>query len=154
MAHVEAGLRTGDPRSPFPEEVNRRAIGMIADLHFAPTRRAAGNLRREGVLSSKVVVTGDTAVDALAWARRRVTAPIPPSLPVGLPMRLGKRRLILVTSHRRESFGEGLRGICEAVRDLGDRFDDVVIAYPMHRNPAVRRQVGALLDGRASVILL
>lgn len=154
VAHVEAGLRTGDRTAPFPEEVNRRAISLVADLHFAPTVGAAANLHREGVAESAVVVTGNTAVDALAWARDLVQATIPSSLPAHLPGLLEGRRLVVVTGHRRESFGTGLRSICLAVGDLAERFVDIVFVYPVHLNPAVMGPVNAILGGHPRVVLL
>jgi UDP-N-acetylglucosamine 2-epimerase len=154
VAHVEAGLRTGDRTAPFPEEVNRRAISLVADLHFAPTAGAADNLRREGVAESAIVVTGNTAVDALEWARSLVRATTPLSLPNHLPGLLEGRRLVLVTSHRRESFGIGLDNICRAVQDLAGQFEDVVFVYPVHLNPDVLGPVNTILGGHPRVILL
>lgn len=154
VAHVEAGLRTHDRHAPFPEEVNRRSITVVADLHFAPTEGAADNLRREGVAPSAIRVTGNTAVDAVLWARRRLAGSPPPSLPGQLSEVLVGRRLVLVTGHRRESFGPGLRSICQAVRDLADRFDDIVVVYPVHLNPEVRRHTDEVLGGHRRVVLL
>ncbi len=154
VAHVEAGLRTGDRRAPFPEEVNRRAITLVADLHFAPTAAAAANLCREGVAESAVVLTGNTAVDALGWARDLVRGTTPASLPSDLPALIEGRRLVLVTGHRRESFGTGLDNICRAVQDLAERFEDTVFVYPVHLNPDVVRPVKAILGGLPRVILL
>lgn len=154
VAHVEAGLRTGNRLAPFPEEVNRRAISLVADLHFAPTAGAAANLRREGVVESTIVVTGNTAVDALEWARGLVRAATPASLPAGLPALLEGRRLVLVTGHRRESFGTGLENVCRAVAELAERFEDVVVVYPVHLNPEVMRPVKAILEDHPRVVLL
>lgn len=154
VAHVEAGLRTGDRTAPFPEEVNRLAISLVGDLHFAPTAGAAANLLQEGVAESAIVVTGNTAVDALKWARSLVRATPPTSLPPHLPEFLEGHRLVLVTGHRRESFGAGLRSICQAVRDLAERFEDVVFVYPVHLNPDVLRPVNTILGGHPRVILL
>jgi UDP-N-acetylglucosamine 2-epimerase len=154
LAHVEAGLRTGDRHAPFPEEVNRRAIALVADVHFAPTAGAAANLSREGVADAAVVVTGNTAVDALGWARGLVRASLPPSLPLDLPAVLEGRRLVVVTGHRRESFGPGLEGICRAVQDLAARFEDAVFVYPVHLNPEVVRPVQAILGDLPRVVLL
>lgn len=154
VAHVEAGLRTGDRRAPFPEEVNRRAIALVADVHFAPTAGAAANLSHEGVADAAVVVTGNTAVDALEWARILVREAIPPSLPPDLPALIEGRRLVLVTGHRRESFGPGLEGICRAVQDLAERFENAVFVYPVHLNPEVVRPVQAILGDLPGVVLL
>lgn len=154
VAHVEAGLRTGDRTAPFPEEVNRRAIGLVADLHFAPTAGAAANLRREGVAEAAIVVTGNTAIDALEWARALVRTTIPTSLPAHLPDLLEGHRMVLVTGHRRESFGSGLRSICAAVKELAERFEDAMFVYPVHLNPDVLRPVNAILGGHPRVVLL
>ncbi len=154
VAHVEAGLRTGDRLAPFPEEVNRRAIALVADVHFAPTAGAAANLFREGVADAAVVVTGNTAVDALGWARSLVRTSLPVSLPLDLPALLEGRRLVLVTGHRRESFGPGIESICRAVQDLAERFEDAVFVYPVHLNPEVARPVQAILGDLPRVVLL
>jgi UDP-N-acetylglucosamine 2-epimerase (non-hydrolysing) len=154
VAHVEAGLRTGNRWTPFPEEVNRSIISKVADIHFAPTERAARNLVQEGVLEPSVVVTGNTAVDALLWARSRVGAGIPPGLVDSLASLADQQRLILVTGHRRESFGRGLQEICAALREITDRFEDVLVVYPVHLNPQVRGPVHKLLDEHPRIRLL
>ena len=125
VAHVEAGLRTGDLARPFPEEMNRRVTDLIADLHFAPTQRAAAELRRERVEPQRIHVTGNTVVDALHYiAARQGEAPAP-------------ERLVLVTCHRRESFGEPMRRTFRALRRLAQRFPDVRFVFPVHPNPQV-----------------
>jgi len=151
--HVEAGLRTNDPYNPFPEEMNRRLTTHLATWHYAPTRRAAENLQREGVAADRVLLTGNTIVDALheilARLERRGELPetvLPPALVAG-------RRLIVVTGHRRESFGEGLRNICAALRAIAERNEDVVVVYPVHLNPNVQRPVRELLGDQPRVIL-
>lgn len=140
VAHVEAGLRTGDRHAPFPEEVNRRVTGVVADDHFVPTAKARDNLLAEGVPAERVFLTGNTIVDALQWMRRRVAGVNPPAdlVPPG-------RRLVLVTAHRRESFGPPLRDLCLALREVAERFDDVQLVYPVHLNPRVRGPVHELL---------
>jgi UDP-N-acetylglucosamine 2-epimerase (non-hydrolysing) len=138
VAHVEAGLRTGDLASPFPEELNRVLAGRLCSLHFAPTERAAGNLRLEGVPESALFVTGNTAIDALLWVCGRLRAGQLPGCNV--PVIPDGKRLILVTAHRRESLGAGLEGICTALLRLAAR-GDCEIVYPVHPNPQVRRQV-------------
>lgn len=148
VGHVEAGLRSHDRRSPFPEEVNRRIAGVTADLHFAPTRGAAANLLREGVDESSVFVTGNTIIDTVKWVAARA-ADI--ELPVAL--RPGAR-LILLTAHRRESFGDGIRQLCEAIVELADQHDDVEIVYPVHLNPNVREPVQQALRGRDRIHLI
>lgn len=152
VGHVEAGLRTGDLAAPWPEEGHRRAIAAIAALHFAPTARARDNLLREGVAAERIHLTGNTGIDAL-----RATAAMPPALPDALDQALQRahsagRRLLLVTGHRRENFGAGLAGICAALAMLATR-PDVLILYPVHRNPQVDGPVRRALDGLGNVIL-
>ena len=127
---MEAGLRTRDKRAPFPEEVNRRVAGVVADFQFAPTVRARDNLRREGVDPATCISDGEhgggrAALDAGARGGR----PLPPELDPG------QRRLVLVTAHRRESFGEPFRELCLALRQIAERFEDVCLVYPVHLNP-------------------
>jgi UDP-N-acetylglucosamine 2-epimerase (non-hydrolysing) len=127
--HIEAGLRTGDKFAPFPEEINRKLIGAVADLHFAPTLRAKQNLLREGVPERSIFVTGNTVVDALLWTLQRL--PEPNRTNEG-------QRMILVTAHRRENWGEPMERICKALRRIANKFPDVQIVFPMHKNPVVR----------------
>jgi UDP-N-acetylglucosamine 2-epimerase (non-hydrolysing) len=149
VAHVEAGLRTGDLRQPFPEELNRVLTGRMATLHFAATASAAENLRREGI-SQNVCVTGNTGIDAVLHVRDRLErgelAPSGPSFD-----QPGKR-LILVTAHRRESFGEGFQRICEALRTIADR-QDVHVIYPVHPNPNVQTIVNEGLRAHPNITL-
>lgn len=147
VAHVEAGLRTGDLRDPYPEEMNRRLIGRVASLHFAPTPRAARALRAEGVPRADVWITGNTAIDALGFARRRRGARTARRRPSG------GSRLVLVTAHRRESFGRGIEQICAAIADLVARNDDIEVFFPVHPNPAVRTVVERRLAGIPRVAL-
>jgi UDP-N-acetylglucosamine 2-epimerase len=149
VAHVEAGLRTGDKRAPFPEEVHRRVTGVVADDHFAPTLRARDNLLAEGVSPERIFVTGNTVVDALRWMRARVADR---RLPAELDP--GAARLVLVTAHRRESFGQPFRDLCGALRDIAERFDDVCLIYPVHLNPAVRQVAHEVLGGCPRVRLV
>jgi len=153
VGHVEAGLRTGDRWQPFPEEINRRVAGVVADLHFAPTEWARQNLLREGVPAAAIAVTGNPVIDAL-----QVVANLPqPGQVTGLLKKLGIRasgkRLILVTAHRRENFGEPLENICAALRELAGR-GDVEIVYPVHLNPNVQAPVRRLLGKVAHITLL
>lgn len=134
-AHVEAGLRTADPLNPFPEEMNRRLVGRIAAWHFAPTAGARDNLLREHVAPEKVLVTGNTVIDALYMARR---PDYKFSDPVLEQAAAWPGRLVLLTTHRRENLGEPLRRIYGAVRRLLERFADVAVVFPVHRNPHVR----------------
>jgi UDP-N-acetylglucosamine 2-epimerase (non-hydrolysing) len=145
VAHVEAGLRTGDEHSPFPEEANRRLVSKLATLHLCPTRRNADNLLGEGVPEDRVLVTGNTVVDALLWAVERARAIVPPIARV-------RRRRILVTVHRRESHGEAMRSVCRAVRALCRR-GDVEVVFPVHHSPAVREVVLPELRGVEGVTL-
>lgn len=137
VAHVEAGLRSGDIYSPWPEEVNRKLTGAVADLHFAPTEGAARALRSENVPEEAIMVTGNTAIDALLDTHARLK--VEPALAAGLdPLarRFEGRRIIAVTAHRRENFGEGMRNIAKAVATLGQR-RDVGVIFPVHPNPDV-----------------
>jgi UDP-N-acetylglucosamine 2-epimerase (non-hydrolysing) len=152
VGHIEAGLRTGSKYAPFPEEINRQLIGQIADLHFAPTRRARQALLNEGIAKSKVFVTGNTVIDALLWMRKKVNA-ARPVLPQGLLNFTRGRRMVLVTGHRRESFGGGFENICQAIRETADKFSDVVFVYPVHLNPRVREPVRRILGGHPRIFL-
>jgi UDP-N-acetylglucosamine 2-epimerase len=149
VGHVEAGLRTGRLDQPFPEEMNRRLVGQLATWHYAPTAQAAENLRREGVAPAQILVTGNTVVDALQTIAAQ-PLPLPPPLDDAA---LAGRRLVLVTGHRRESFGAGLAGLCAALRALADRYPDVLVVYPVHLNPAVDGPVRAALGGHPRVRL-
>jgi UDP-N-acetylglucosamine 2-epimerase (non-hydrolysing) len=134
IGHVEAGLRTGDRWQPFPEEINRRIAGVIADRHFAPTTHARANLLREDVPNASIVVTGNPGIDALHW----ITAQPESDEVRDLLRESPESRLILVTAHRRENFGEPLKEICAALREIAERYDGSVrIIYPVHRNPNV-----------------
>jgi UDP-N-acetylglucosamine 2-epimerase (non-hydrolysing) len=148
VAHVEAGLRTRNKYAPFPEEVNRQVTSVIADLHFAPTDGAKQNLIAEGISAARVHVTGNTVVDALVLARRKL-AGRGPSAPELQRLDAGRRTVILVTAHRRESFGAGLENVCRAIRDLVDRNADLAVVFPVHLNPNVRAQVRRVLTGDA-----
>jgi UDP-N-acetylglucosamine 2-epimerase (non-hydrolysing) len=151
VGHVEAGLRTGDVTQPFPEEMNRVLTGRLASLHFAPTPRAADNLRREGVGAEQIFVTGNTGIDALLYVRERLERGEWPGYDGALPA--ADKKLILMTAHRRESFGEGFERICEAVRRLAARGDAEII-YPVHPNPNVRGVVERMLRGVDGVRLI
>jgi len=155
VGHVEAGLRTGNLYAPWPEEFNRRVTGIVAQLHFAPTQRAADALRGENVPAGRITITGNTVIDALKLVSRRLDDE--PALAArqaaGLPALDPARRLILVTGHRRENFGDGFEQICAALAELADR-PDVQIVYPVHLNPNVQAPVHALLSGRSNVHLI
>lgn len=155
VAHVEAGLRTGDKWQPFPEEVNRRIVGTIADLHFAPTEWAKRNLLREGAPEEKIKVTGNTIIDAL----NQVTClPIPQEIESLIKEKgilSGEKELVMVTAHRRENFGDPIRSICEALRQLANIFhDQIELVYPVHLNPNIQKPVNELLAGIPNLTLL
>ena len=155
LAHVEAGLRTHDMSAPWPEEMNRRLVGGLAELHFAPTQRAAANLLAEGVKEDRIQVTGNTAIDALFWVQRTVLARpgAEQAMRAAFPWTNDRRRLILVTGHRRENLGAGLEALCTALARLADR-GDVTIAWPLHPNPAVRGPVAARLGRHPAIHLI
>ena len=152
--HVEAGLRSGNIYHPWPEEVNRKIIGAIASLHFAPTQTSHDALVRENVDPARVPVTGNTVIDALHWVLARIAAD--PALAAGLdPLaaRFAGKRIIGVTSHRRENFGGGLEGIADAVRQIAAR-PDVAIIFPVHPNPNVRAVMDKALAGIDNVAMI
>jgi len=154
VGHVEAGLRTGDIYSPWPEEMNRRLTGRIATHHFAPTAAAAANLTAEGVDPARIAVTGNTVIDALQTVVGKIAADhvLGKTLCASLaeagydPARIGAdgRRMVLITGHRRENFGEGFRSICRAIKALSVRYPDIDFVYPMHLNPNVRRPIAEM----------
>jgi UDP-N-acetylglucosamine 2-epimerase (non-hydrolysing) len=143
FGHVEAGLRTGDLAQPFPEEGYRQMVARLARWHFAPTERAAANLRAEGIRAELIRVTGNTGIDTLLHTVQRLG-----------PASMGDKRRILLTAHRRESFGQPLRDIFAAVRELADRYPDVEVLYPVHPNPDVRACAQDMLEGHPGIRLL
>lgn len=145
--HIEAGLRTGDKFAPFPEEMNRKLIGAVADLHFAPTQTVKQNLLREGVKEPSIFVTGNTVVDALLWTLQRLNSAASSSFSRPLS------RLLLVTAHRRENWGKPMENICRAMRRLADSFPDVRIVFPMHKNPVVRRVAYREMGNHERIVL-
>lgn len=162
VGHIEAGLRTGNLMAPWPEEANRRLTGVLTALHFAPTSRAAENLKRENVSAGSIFVTGNTVIDALFHVRARI---------IGDPENLRRnqerlaaegysittreaRRIILVTGHRRENFGQGFIQICQALKQLALRHPEVDIVYPVHFNPNVQKPVNELLSGIGNIFLI
>jgi UDP-N-acetylglucosamine 2-epimerase (non-hydrolysing) len=147
VAHVEAGLRTGSRRNPFPEEMNRRIVGCVADLHFAPTPRARDNLLAENVPAQSIHLVGNTVVDALFHARDRLLPGLPPD-PTTEPLLRSPRPLVLVTAHRRESFGPDLRAIADGLKRLAQALAGrVEIVYPVHLNPNVDPVMRGALTG-------
>ena len=154
VGHVEAGLRSGDMHSPWPEEMNRRVTGVLADLHFAPTAFARDNLLAERVPAGRIVVTGNTVIDALLATRRKLLDD--ETMRAGIAARypfLDDRRLILVTGHRRENFGEGMETMCRALLDIAAR-GDVRIVYPVHLNPNVQEPVKRILGQNPNIHLI
>lgn len=156
VAHVEAGLRTGDLYAPWPEEANRKLTGSLAALHFAPTTRASQNLRAEGIDPRIITVTGNTVIDALlkVVARLRSDADLHARVTAGLPLPAPGRRMVLVTGHRRENFGAGFERICAALARLARDFPGVDLVYPVHLNPNVQEPVNRLLSGLSNVHLI
>ena len=150
VGHVEAGLRTNNLLAPWPEEANRQMLSRLATLHFAPTLKARQNLLNENVDEGRILVTGNTVVDALLHVQRHLDS-IPDSGPVASwqPKQAG-RRMVLITGHRRENFGPGFLAICQAIRTLAGRFPDVDFVYPVHLNPNVRTPVMSILQSRES----
>ncbi|CAJ1000918.1 MAG: UDP-N-acetylglucosamine 2-epimerase (non-hydrolyzing) [Brevibacillus sp.] len=147
IGHVEAGLRTWDKYSPFPEEMNRQLTGVMADLHFAPTEGAAENLRRENKPEEAIYITGNTAIDALkTTVRSDYTHPV--------LERVAGRKMVLMTAHRRENLGEPMRRIFRAVRRLVDEHDDIAVVYPVHLNPAVQEVAQDVLGGHERIHLI
>ncbi|MBB5209167.1 non-hydrolyzing UDP-N-acetylglucosamine 2-epimerase [Chiayiivirga flava] len=151
VAHVEAGLRTGNLQAPWPEEANRTLTARLADLHFAPTPGARDNLLREGVSPATIHVTGNTVIDALLWVRDRIRGL--PTSSIAFDFLDPARRTVLVTGHRRESFGDGFEQICRAIASVAVR-EDVQFVYPVHLNPNVREPVNRILAGRPNVHLI
>jgi UDP-N-acetylglucosamine 2-epimerase (non-hydrolysing) len=156
LGHVEAGLRTGNLQAPFPEEMNRRLAGMLACFHFAPTERARDNLLAEGVPADRVLVTGNTVIDALlnVVGRLRTDTGLQREMAERFAFLDAHKQLVLVTGHRRENFGAGFERVCRALRTLVETHPGVELVYPVHLNPQVREPVGRLLGGQERVHLL
>jgi UDP-N-acetylglucosamine 2-epimerase (non-hydrolysing) len=153
VGHVEAGLRTHNFEAPWPEEMNRCLADRIARWCFAPTELSKRNLLDEGVPADRVFVTGNTVIDALLWVREKVRRR-PPTLPDGLAAFVDAHRTLLVTAHRRESFGEGFERMCHAMLRIVERFDDAGIVYPVHLNPNVREPVRRILGSHDRIRLV
>ncbi|WP_041421732.1 non-hydrolyzing UDP-N-acetylglucosamine 2-epimerase [Shewanella sediminis] len=156
VGHVEAGLRTGNLLSPWPEEGNRKLTGTIASLHFAPTETSKQNLLNEGIAEDKIFVTGNTVIDALLLVQDKVTSDesLKHSLVQLFPWRDTSKRLVLITGHRRESFGDGFEQICKAISHCAEKYPDVQFVYPMHLNPNVRGPVNKYLSDIKNVLLI
>lgn len=151
VGHVEAGLRTGNKLSPFPEEMNRKLTGSIADFHFAPTSTARENLLSEGVAQESILVTGNTVIDALLGTVQEGYVFDDPVLD---SIDYENRRVLVVTTHRRENLGEPMRNVYEALREIVEQFDDVEVVFPVHKNPKVRQIVESVLGGLERVHLI
>lgn len=156
VGHVEAGLRTGDLSSPWPEEGNRTLTGHLATYHFAPTETSRQNLLRENIADNRVTVTGNTVIDALFWVRDRVLSDeaLHNELTQRYPFLANGKKMILVTGHRRESFGRGFEQICHALAEIAANNPDVQIVYPVHLNPNVSEPVKRILGHVENVILI
>jgi len=152
FVHVEAGLRTGDMYSPWPEEYNRRVAGLTAAIHCAPTQRSADNLLKEGTDPDTVHVTGNTVIDALLWAVSRERSR--DEVWREKYAMLEDRRMVLITGHRRENFGEKFESVCEAIAELATEFSDAEFVYPVHLNPQVREPVFRLLGNFSNIHLV
>ena len=156
VAHIEAGLRTGDIYSPWPEEGNRKLTGALTQLHFAPTNTARDNLLREGIPESNIYVTGNTVIDALLSTREKIhgSAALRSEFEEQFSFLDPGKRLILVTGHRRESFGSGFERICHALNSIAETHPDTEIVYPVHLNPQVQEPVLRLLADRPRIHLI
>lgn len=156
VAHVEAGLRTGNLYSPWPEEANRKLTGALATVHFAPTKTSADNLKREGIADKTIHITGNTVIDALFEIVNKLDTDeqLYKGLALKFPFLKEGKKLILVTGHRRESFGGGFERICEALAQTARQHPDVQIVYPVHLNPNVQHPVNQLLKGIANIHLI
>ncbi|WP_422527384.1 non-hydrolyzing UDP-N-acetylglucosamine 2-epimerase [Serratia fonticola] len=156
VGHVEAGLRTGDLYSPWPEEANRKLTGHLAMYHFSPTENSRQNLLRESLRDDHIFVTGNTVIDALLWVRDRImhNPELRSSLDQRYPFLDANKKLILVTGHRRESFGGGFERICSALAEIALQHPDVQVVYPVHLNPNVSEPVNRILKGIDNIILI
>jgi UDP-N-acetylglucosamine 2-epimerase (non-hydrolysing) len=160
VGHVEAGLRTYNIKSPFPEEFNRQAVSRIATLHFAPTQGCANNLISEFVEKSRIYVTGNTVIDAIQWVLRRVNEDsvfaqkVIELLNSKIDFDWQSKPFVLVTGHRRENFGNGFEEICRAIAESASRYPDLYFIYPVHMNPQVQEPVKRILDNSGNVVLI
>jgi UDP-N-acetylglucosamine 2-epimerase (non-hydrolysing) len=155
VAHVEAGLRTHNKYSPWPEEINRSLIGRIADLHFAPTALSAENLKRENIAEDKIIITGNTVIDALLYTSEKTRNQniFPVLLHDYFTGQEQERKIVLITGHRRENWGQGFEEICNAIQTLAIEYPEIHFIYPVHLNPNVQEPVNRLLSGHANLKL-
>ncbi len=156
VCHIEAGLRTFDKRSPFPEEINRSIAGCISDFHFTPTKTSQENLLNENINSKSILITGNTVIDALKFSEQKVLSDSFNDTEIDRLKNLlnTDKKLILVTGHRRENHGQGFINICEALKEIANKNKDVQIVYPVHLNPNVQKPVYDLLDGINNISLI
>ena len=156
IGHVEAGLRTGNICSPWPEEANRKLTGVLAKYHFAPTNTAKNNLLKEGIKEDNIVVTGNTVIDALFLALEKIKNDknLEEKMIKNLPFSILNLQFILITGHRRENFGEGFINICKAIKELALKYHDINFIYPVHLNPNVRKPVNEILSDAGNVYLM
>ncbi len=152
VAHVEAGLRTWDKYSPFPEEINRKLTGSISDFHFAPTKLALSNLIKEGVPKENISVTGNTVIDALFLAKNKLEND--KYVSKQFDQLILSKRIVLITGHRRENFGDGFLNICKAIRNLAIKYKEVQFIYPVHLNPNVQKPVYEILNNDSNIHLI
>ncbi len=159
VGHIEAGLRSNDKNSPFPEEINRRATSLVADYHFAPTRQAKENLIKENISSKKIYVTGNTVIDSLKSTLIKIDSKktkfkeLDKNLLKLIRNNSGKK-LVLITGHRRENFGISFKNICLAIKDLAEAYEEVTFIYPVHLNPNVRKPVMNILKNKKNILLM
>jgi UDP-N-acetylglucosamine 2-epimerase (non-hydrolysing) len=156
IGHVEAGLRTGDIYSPWPEEANRKLTGALANYHFAPTQSSYNNLIKENINPENITITGNTVIDALLKVKEKVETDhkIIADLKAQFSFLDESKKLILVTGHRRENFGQGFLNICQALANIAQKYSDVQIVYPVHLNPNVQKPVNELLSGISNIYLI
>lgn len=156
VGHIEAGLRTFNKWSPFPEEMNRLLTGRLADIHFAPTHQSCGNLIKEAVTETNIIITGNTVIDALQSSVVKVNSTdyVHEEIEELKNIINGSKKLILVTGHRRENFGQGFVDICYAIKDIAEKRPDVQIVYPVHLNPHVQKPVKKILSGIENIFLI
>ena len=159
VGHIEAGLRSNDKNSPFPEEINRRTTSLVADYHFAPTRQAKENLIKENISSKKIYVTGNTVIDSLKSTLKKIDSKkskfkeLDKNLLKLIRNNSGKK-LVLITGHRRENFGNSFKNICLAIKDLAEAYEEVKFIYPVHLNPNVRKPVMNILKNKKNILLM
>jgi len=157
IGHIEAGLRTFDKYNPFPEEINRKLTSCLANIHFAPTETAKKNLLSEGILPEKIFVVGNTVIDSLLFTIKKLKLVKNGNLPIASKLKrwdqtLKKKKLILVTAHRRENFGKGLENICKSLLKISDRHLDTIIVYPVHPNPCVQKITNKILQNNNRIL--